>query len=51
VRLLILGLVATLGLHFAWEMLQAPAFEPFAPTVWAGTVLRASAPSALDLGV
>lgn len=36
--LLVRGLGTTLGLHFAWEMLQAPAFEAFAPTVWAGTV-------------
>jgi hypothetical protein len=38
VRLAFAGVGATLGLHFAWEMLQAPAFESFAPTVWAGTV-------------
>lgn len=37
-NLLVIGLVATLGLHFAWEMLQAPAFQAFAPTVWEGTV-------------
>jgi hypothetical protein len=33
-----LGLLATLTLHFAWEMLQAPAFMDFAGTIWDGTV-------------
>lgn len=38
VRLAGAGLLVTLGLHFAWEMLQAPAFEQFAATAWEGTV-------------
>lgn len=37
-KLAIAGLLGTLGLHFAWEMLQAPAFEQFASTAWDGTV-------------
>ena len=32
------GLLVTLALHFAWEMLQAPAFVDFADTAWDGTV-------------
>lgn len=35
--LMIAGVVATLTLHFAWEMLQAPAFADFAGSTWAGT--------------
>ena len=35
---MIVGIVATLALHFAWEMLQAPAFADFAGSTWAGTV-------------
>jgi hypothetical protein len=34
----IVGVLATLALHFAWEMLQAPAFVDFAGSVWAGTI-------------
>ena len=37
-KLMIVGIVATLTLHFAWEMLQAPAFADFAGSTWAGTV-------------
>lgn len=37
-KLAFAGLLVTLGLHFAWEMLQAPAFEEFAATAWDGTV-------------
>lgn len=34
----IVSLLLTLTLHFAWEMLQAPAFMDFAGTTWQGTV-------------
>lgn len=37
-KLIILSILATLVLHFAWEMLQAPAFADFAESTWAGTV-------------
>jgi hypothetical protein len=37
-RALVVAILATLGLHFAWEMLQAPAFIDFAGTTWDGTV-------------
>lgn len=37
-RALVVAILATLGLHFAWEMLQAPAFIDFAGTTWEGTV-------------
>lgn len=33
-----LGMLVTLALHFAWEMLQAPAFMQFATDFWSGTV-------------
>jgi hypothetical protein len=36
--LVIVGIVVTLTLHFAWEMLQAPAFMDFAGSTWEGTV-------------
>lgn len=32
------GVLTTVILHFAWEMLQAPAFVDFAATTWEGTV-------------
>ena len=34
----LIAVAATVILHFLWEMLQAPAFIPFAATIWAGTV-------------
>jgi hypothetical protein len=37
-KLITVGIVATLVLHFAWEMLQAPAFEDFAESTWEGTL-------------
>jgi hypothetical protein len=37
-RLIAAGVLTTLALHFAWEMLQAPAFVDFAGSTWAGTV-------------
>lgn len=37
-HVLIVGLAATLALHVAWEMLQAPTFMDFAGTLWQGTV-------------
>lgn len=37
-KFMIVGILATLVLHFAWEMLQAPAFADFAESTWAGTV-------------
>lgn len=37
-KFMIVCIVATLTLHFAWEMLQAPAFADFAGSTWAGTV-------------
>lgn len=37
-QVVILGLLVTLTLHFAWEMLQAPAFMDFAGSTWKGTV-------------
>ena len=30
--------VTTVVLHFAWEMVQAPAFDDFAASAWAGTL-------------
>jgi hypothetical protein len=37
-HVVIVGLLLTLTLHFAWEMLQAPAFMDFAASTWDGTV-------------
>lgn len=37
-KVMIVAIVATFSLHFAWEMLQAPAFADFAGSTWAGTV-------------
>lgn len=36
--LVVAGTLLTLGLHFGWEMLQAPAFVRFADSLWACTV-------------
>lgn len=37
-KLIIVGILTTLVLHFGWEMMQAPAFVDFAGTTWEGTV-------------
>lgn len=42
------AVVTTLVLHFAWEMLQAPAFLDFAGSTWQGT-LRCLAATGGDL--
>lgn len=34
----VIAIFVTLGLHFTWEMLQAPMFAPFAGSVWTGTI-------------
>lgn len=36
--LVVSGILLTLILHFGWEMLQHPAFMPFADSTWAETV-------------
>lgn len=43
--------LTTLILHFAWEMLQAPAFAEFAGRTWAavGVAARAVAVVALEM--
>lgn len=37
-NVVVVGVLVTLALHFTWEMLQAPAFDDFAESMWAGTV-------------
>jgi hypothetical protein len=37
-RVVAVAILATVALHFAWEMLQAAAFIDFAGSTWEGTV-------------